>query len=85
MKYILLLAMFFLCACSEGGEKGIVLHNGKTVQVTGCNYYVKSRITPDSVIVHVMKKFIGGFTEPIETYIYSNDNKYTIEKRQCNY
>lgn len=72
------LAMFILSGCQIIGRQGEIYHDGIIIAKTNCAMDLGVEITPEHVIVKTYGKRLVQ-----EKYMYVNDGKYRIERKEC--
>ncbi len=84
-KYILLLPALLIAVivgCESKGIQGLIYHDKELIAKTVCNDDLFVRIMPDTVIVRSKYRSSYGLYDK-EVYMYLNDGKYRIERKEC--
>lgn len=76
------MAMSLLSGCRLIGRQGDIYHEGIIIAKTKCAMDLVFEITPEHVIVETLILEPGN-TRVQEKYMYVNDGKYHIERKEC--
>ena len=68
--------------CESKGIQGLIYHNKELVAKTVCDDDLFVSIMPDTVIVKTKYRGSYGLYDK-DIYMYLNDGKYTVERKEC--
>lgn len=71
-----------LAGCKSKGYQGLIYHEKDLIAKTSCEDELFLTISPDTIVVRSVYNSYGLYIDK-EVYKYKNDDKYRIEKKEC--